>query len=336
MTREIIVDNTITNANELERAALFDLYDMLSYKRPAYSKTEKRFIAEYIDNISGMNKDAAGNRYITVGDKPTIMWSSHTDTVHDKGGKQSVVLDQQTNLFRLSPNSKSNCLGADCTIGVWLMREMIFAQVPGLYIFHAAEEIGGVGSSHIAKKSAALVEGIKFAVAFDRKGKNEVITHQIGEKCASDDFAYSLAQLLPGQYKPSADGVFTDTANYSDIIPECVNIGVGYSKQHSANETQCAVHALQLFRSLTSITQEHIASLVVSREPGDTGDTGDDWQYYRGGNWGVSSKSSYTSTDYKPETVYDLVADYPGDIADLLEKQLGYSFNDLKWWLGLN
>jgi hypothetical protein len=40
----------------------------------------------------------------------------------------------------------SNCLGADCTTGVWLILEMIKANVPGVYVIHSDEEVGGKGA----------------------------------------------------------------------------------------------------------------------------------------------------------------------------------------------
>jgi hypothetical protein len=36
---------------------------------------------------------------------------------------------------------------------------------------------------------------------------------------------------------PDDTGVFTDTANYIDIIPECTNVSCGYANEHTGNET---------------------------------------------------------------------------------------------------
>ena len=41
----------------------------------------------------------------------------------------------------------SSCLGADCTTGIWLIMNMIEAKViEGVYVIHAAEEVGCKGS----------------------------------------------------------------------------------------------------------------------------------------------------------------------------------------------
>jgi glycerophosphoryl diester phosphodiesterase len=37
-------------------------------------------------------------------------------------------------------------------------------------------------------------------------------------------------------YSPDDTGVYTDTAEFTDIIPECTNISVGYDHEHSQQE----------------------------------------------------------------------------------------------------
>jgi len=66
-----------------------------------------------------------------------------------------------------------------------------------------------VGSKFIAKRTPALLTGIDYAIALDRKGSRDVITHQFG-RCCSDAFAKSLAQgaelLMAWAYKPDSSG----------------------------------------------------------------------------------------------------------------------------------
>ncbi len=93
------------------------------------------FCAKYLDHIPGMTIDEVGNRVIAVGSltKHPVMWSSHTDTVHRTAGTQKVLYGG--GLLSLHEKSPSSCLGADCTVGVWLMINMNRRNVPGLYIF---------------------------------------------------------------------------------------------------------------------------------------------------------------------------------------------------------
>jgi hypothetical protein len=105
-----------------------------------------------------------------------------------------------------------------------------------LYVFHKDEEIGGLGSSWISKVRPKYVENITKAVAFDRRGQNEVITHQYMGRCCSDTFGNSLAKFIGLNYTISEEGIFTDTANYINFINECTNISVGYENEHTKNE----------------------------------------------------------------------------------------------------
>lgn len=243
--------------------ALAELEAMLHWRRPAGSKTEKRFVREYVDSIPGMTRDEYGNRVLRIGDSP-VLWSSHTDSVHSIGGRQSIVRDG--NILRLAPSeAQSSCLGADCATGVWIMRQMALRGIPGLYIWHRDEEIGGHGSSWIAKRNPRALDGIVFAIALDRRGRDSIITHQ-GARCCSDQFARSIMAQLPDSYMPDSTGIFTDTANYTGIIGECSNLSVGYERAHSKDETQDVQFAADLLESLCALD---VSRLVASRQAGE-------------------------------------------------------------------
>lgn len=188
------------------------------------------------------------------------------------------------------PSRRGECLGADDGAGLWIMLMMMRAGVPGLYAFHYGEEAGCVGSKNMAKimraeKTKPEAErsaigrrllDLKVAVAFDRKGTTEVITHQRGGRCCSDNFAKWLAAAInlnfPEAVKytlaPSDNGVYTDTASYTDYIPECTNIAVGYVGQHGEQEVQDLRYLFALVMALTSddfVTRCHTP--VVERDP---------------------------------------------------------------------
>ena len=237
------------------------LFDMLRYRRPARSNTEQEFITKFIEPL-GTTEDSFGNHYLTVGDSPTTLFSCHTDTVHKNDGMQQVYIsDNQI-------HTDNDVLGADCGTGVWIMMQMIEAGVNGLYIFHRDEEIGGKGSSFIADHTPELLDGISRAIAFDRMGNNEVITQQFSGMCCSDEFADDLSEKLGMNYHASPLGSFTDTANYTQIIPECTNVGVGYMHQHTASEYQEVSHLENLIAALINVDWN---SLPTVRDTADTG-----------------------------------------------------------------
>lgn len=331
---------TLTTENQ---AGLDVLLDMLTYKRPAGSDTEMRFIENFI-LPTGATYDGYGNLWLDVGVNPTLLFSSHTDTVHHDDGFQALCFDEpdmvtakifaDTDQFDVDEAMKefsltgkmpkvnrtklTNCLGADCTTGIWLMLEMIKAGVEGRYVFHREEECGGHGSDYVAKSEPERLDGIKAAIAFDRKGYTSIITHQMAGRCCSDAFANSLGKALDVNSKLDDGGTFTDTANYIDLVGECTNISVGYFDQHGPKEAQDTNFALVLRDALLCAD---FSNLVFERQPGEIDEDDLGWGKYGGG---------YTPGRYsEPKTLYDLVYNHPEAMAAILETW-GVDFNELK------
>lgn len=211
---------------------ILQLKEMLTYCRPARSNTETEFIDNFIKHNRNAQEDAFGNVYIIVGESDTL-FSCHTDTVHSKEGRQEVIDDQ---VFGIFSKKDGEVLGADDTAGIWIMLNMIDNNIPGVYIFHKDEEIGGLGSAWIAKNKPDYIKGINKAIAFDRRGQDEVITHQFMGRCCSDIFGNALAEEIGVGYRTSPLGIFTDTAQYTSFIIECTNISVGYENEHTPHE----------------------------------------------------------------------------------------------------
>ena len=207
--------------------------------------------------------EGEGNLIIEVGKGSKTIFSSHTDTVHRTGVIQNVIIDPTESKLKFTTDS-GQCLGGDDGTGGWLMLELIKAGVPGLYIFHRAEEVGGQGSSYIANTTPELIEGYDRAIAFDRKDDWSVITHQAGTRTCSDAFGEDLAKKLGMNHRTDTTGSFTDTANYDSVIPECTNLSVGYHNAHSARENQEIDYLLKFRDALIKVDWE---SLVTERDP---------------------------------------------------------------------
>ena len=277
--------------------ALSDLIEMFDHCRPHDSKATLDFALKWLKPL-GAKIDARGNWTLRIGEDSKVIWSSHIDTVDWNEGPKNVVLSHTTGVLRLSDKDKSSsCLGADCTTGVWIMREMAKAKVPGLYIWHEAEESGGQGSSWIAKHKPELLKGMQAAIAFDRKGFSDIITEQSGGMCCSDEFAKALAKQLPNTgFKPDSTGSFTDTANYTDVIPECTNLSVGYFGQHCKTETQNVIFAMLMRAAMVRFDE---TKLVIKRKPGEGAYT-----YGRYYGMGYSGRQ-YNSMGYPNDRYYD-------------------------------
>ncbi|WP_029081190.1 M28 family peptidase [Bradyrhizobium sp. th.b2] len=287
------------------------IISMLSYRRPAGSATEMAFIKKFIIPL-GAKMDKHGNWRLVIGEDPSVLWSSHTDSVHSKEGFQKVDFDGK--FISLAVNSKSNCLGADCAAGVWIMSEMIKAKVPGLYMFHFAEEIGCVGSNAVVEKEPELLKAIKSAVAFDRRGTADVITHQ-GVRTASDAFAQSLADQLPSRFKPSDRGVLTDTKQYRHLVPECTNLSVGYYNEHRPHEALDVGHLIEVRNHMVKIDQ---SKFVIERDP-----------LAKPKLSKAGGKSFGSFGRFREETLRDLVWGHPDKVAAFLENQ-GVTFDQLR------
>ena len=271
------------------------LKDLLNYSRPHGGKCEKAFTKRFIDNLPGVRKDGFGNAWVEIlGNGDDVLWSCHVDTITNFDGLQKVKIDElgiarldlpyvapvvpiieplTTGLplikypFQKSPHW-GRVLGGDDSAGVFLMREMILAGKPGGYVFHRGEECGGLGSAYIRDHEPDLLKPYCAAIALDRAGYTSVITSQFEGETASIAFANSLSKALAEAgmegYKPDPTGIFTDTANYMYIIPECSNLSVGYAKAHTPDETLDTRFVMRLRDALLSLD---LSRLNILRDP---------------------------------------------------------------------
>jgi len=285
------------------------LIDMLSFMRPAYSDTEADFCRTYLQPVFG-EPDRHGNYIKVIGKKPHIAFTAHTDTVHNVDGIQLTHIEDD---FVSTMNG--SCLGADCTTGLWLMLGMIEEGIEGVYVAHAAEEIGGIGSTALVMDNPAWLGDIQACISFDRYGTESIITHQSGIRTASDEFAYSLADALNMPFlKPDTGGTYTDSLEYSHIVPECTNISVGYYSQHTKAELQDLLFSSSL---LERLKEADWSRLVILREPTPLD--------------GIYSNVEILNV----RGMQEIIEDYPERIAYLLDTY-GFTADDLANDIGID
>ena len=253
---------------------------------------------------------------MTYSDEPNLCFTAHHDTVHKTEGMQQLVVIND--VISVADAKVSSCLGADCTTGVWLILGMIEEGVEGVYVIHAAEEVGCKGSRALVADNPWWLSHIDAVLSFDRYGTKSVITHQMGLRTASDAFATSFSKAIDlPQFKADSGGSYTDSNEYMLNVSECTNISVGYYGQHSANETQDIDFANVL---LTALCLADWSRLVFERDPSF-----------------VEDSYPYSSRIDGYESVYDednigqletLVIDHPYKIAEMLE-QYGFTPHSL-------
>ncbi len=255
MNKKSILHKTLARALSVKRP----------HNTPAVSDfTEWLFNALPAELKSFTSVDGAGNLHIDnriAGSK--TLFIAHVDTVHKEVGANKI---RKTATHWYADGAP---LGADDGAGVAMLMHLIHADVKGYYIFSQGEECGGIGAKHIATHHKDLLAQFDRAIAFDRRGIDSVISHQGMGRCASDVFCQALANDLNAfdetlMYSPDDTGVYTDTAEFTDIIPECTNISVGYYSEHGDQENLDIVHFEALSNAVLKVMWD---SLPTDRDP---------------------------------------------------------------------
>ena len=300
------------------------LKHILEAKRPTNDPENcKDFTVALLNrlNISHVG-DIHGN--ITVDNGGDTCFTSHTDTVNNKVGQNALTLDKK-GIVRVAGGG---VLGADDGAGMYVMIRMILAGKRGLYVFFATEEQGRIGSA-----SYTMPDHIKKCVSFDRKGYDNLITHQMSEVGCSAAFADAFIAQFDLPYKKDPTGSFTDSYSFFETVSECINLSVGYFDQHTKNESLDTVFLEKLVDACISMDWE---SLPAKRDPQVYRFTVD----YPYGNKSYGDWSNYTPNiskykhDYFKETMEDFVYDNPEIVAAYLE-DMGIEIHELKTYGGL-
>ena len=209
----------------------------------------------------GLSRDAFGNYYTIIGESDAV-FTCHLDTAsRQKNEINLVTFEKDGDEFIVT--DKTSILGADDKSGVTVLMYMIANNIPGVYWFFIGEERGGLGSKYVSNniQDYPFMSGKTKCVSFDRRNYFSVITKQMGLQCCSNQFAEELcAELNSHGMNLSLDptGVFTDSANFIELIPECTNISVGYFNEHTVNEIQNISYLERLCRAAVSCNWESL------------------------------------------------------------------------------
>lgn len=291
------------------------LADIHTYCRPHGCATIDVFVEKFITvhESAVILRAPSGDPMavmVEVGEGSTTLFTCHVDTVHSYAGRQEIEFDHELGIMMRAGGATGygECLGADDGAGIWLLLEMIDAKLPGVYLFFYGEERGGIGSSLLAEQVPEFLKRFNRAVAFDRKGTTDVITHQGMGRCCSDTFATALSNAINEvsslRMAPDSGGVFTDTANLTHLVPECTNISCGYEGAHTANECLDTDFLVKLRDALLCVDWE---SLPTERVPVE-----DKWdayyQSYARGTYVRPSKSEI-SWDWPMPSLVDAISE---------------------------
>lgn len=266
----------------------------LSMKRPHEGVGERNLLGYILLNRPAGSRwtfDCVGNLHIDMCSEKThrTLFVSHVDTVHRADGANKIHMTESVWYARGSQ------LGADDGAGVAMLMHLMHAGVPGHYVFTIGEECGGVGSSGLVEANPNMFKRFDRAIAFDRRGTTSVISHQGMGRCCSDEFAEALSTALTADelmYMPDDTGVYTDTAEFVSLVPECTNISVGYEREHSDEEAQDILHLQALAETAAALPWDMLPTV---RDP--LAEPDDRYLGYSG-YWGSSKDSAPLRKDY--------------------------------------
>lgn len=232
------------------------------------------------DNVE---RDVDGNYYYEVGSGSKTIFACHLDTACKNQSKVKHIFDG-----KIVKTDGKTILGADDKAGVTVLLYMISRNVPGLYYFFIGEEVGCIGST-AASARKDFFSNYDRIISFDRRGTTSIITHQSSKRGCSDEFADALSKEFAKSkldLEKDSGGVYTDSAEFMTIIPECTNISVGYYKEHTHEENQDIEFLQKLCKAAVRVDWE---KLVTKRDPSKV-----EWKSYSGG--GYNSYNYYGGT----------------------------------------
>lgn len=230
-----------------------------------------------------LQKDNHGNYFYKIGESKTV-FASHFDTACKDSTSVIHVIEGD-----IIKTDGKTILGADDKAGVAVMLYMIKNNIPGLYYFFIGEEVGCVGSG-LASRYGDFKGKYDRMISFDRRGTGSVITHQSSVRCCSDEFANQLAKELNKsglKYETDDNGIYTDSAEFVDVIPECTNLSVGYYREHTHTEIQNIKHLEKLAQACLLVNWEN---LVTKRDMTKT--------EYKFWSWNPNRTSGWRDRDW--------------------------------------
>jgi len=262
-----------------------------------------------------LKKDVHGNYFYEIGQSRTI-FASHLDTATKVSSKVNHVFDGD-----IIKTDGTTVLGADDKAGVTIMLWMMNHKVPGLYYFFIGEEVGCIGSGLAAKSIGDFKGKYDRIISFDRRDVFSVITHQSWSRCCSNEFADELANQLNSagvglEYKKDDGGVYTDSAEFIDIIPECTNLSVGYYKEHTTTESQDIEHLRKLAEACLKVDWDNLPTV---RDPKVTEYKSSSTTNYSSSNYYSNSNGYYGKKKKKKNKVRSWEKD---------ERSKAYGYND--------
>jgi len=197
--------------------------------------------------------------YVLRPEAPVVL-AAHLDTVQGKKPREVRVEGHIA-------YGVGGALGADDKAGVALVLWLASLGEEGPrdvgYALFLGEEVGCVGASEALE--AGLFRGAKAMISLDRKGTRDVVVAQLGQETASREAGLWLAKEL-GMGHTLVEGVWTDSAVFAGVVPECLNLSVGYEGAHTDWDQQDLAYLDELAHRLLAVRWRDLPVVRTPRE----------------------------------------------------------------------
>lgn len=221
------------------------------------SGSEARIKDFFIEQLTGVElvveEDSFGNIFITKGcadSYPCV--TAHFDEVHAPT-ERNIIVDGDL-IYAVDNKGERVGIGADDKNGLWIISHLLHTkQVLKVALFVQEERDGEMPGCRGSRAcSLAFFDNVRYILAVDRKGNNEVVTVGKGNICLCD-YDFIPNDLLQKYNYVCVDGGRTDVVALKERglqIP-CCNISCGYYNAHKPEEYSVFTH---LVTSLTFVS----------------------------------------------------------------------------------
>ena len=191
-----------------------------------------------------VEEDAFGNIFITKGcadSYPCV--TAHLDEVHAPVEK-SIVVDGDM-IYAVDGCGERVGIGADDKNGLWIITHLLHTKpVLKAALFVQEERDGEMPGCRGSRAcSLAFFDNVRYIIAVDRKGNNEIVTVGKGDIRLCDEDLFPSDVLLKYGYE-CVPGGRTDVVALKErgLQVPCCNISCGYYNAHKPEEYTVFAH----------------------------------------------------------------------------------------------
>ena len=229
------------------------------------------------------SKIEEGSNYIvgkSEGVKP--MLCVHLDTINTLSGTEArlnidhlAMVDEYTIGLSSLGTKELACLGGDDRAGVYIaLKVLMDPELREKYHigFFKDEERGCIGSSNYLTEYRDYEEDVSAFIGLDRRGHSEVATYGVDNE--------ELISIFTSLGYTQSMGSVTDASELANKVA-CVNLSVGYLREHTIQETQC-IRTPDITLQTLRVIADKLATKVYNVEGGYLYDEGgyEDYEVY--------------------------------------------------------